>query len=171
MFKAGDPIIHPVRGAGVVIGIEEREWRGSSALYYRIQLLGQQSVNLMIPIDAAETLGLRRTIAKSKLGQVWHVLLADPEKLPADHRQRYQLLKDKLHTGDVFHVAEVVRDMAWRQRRKGSLTTVGKRLYDEGLTLLAGELAAAQDIDLTNAEFQITARLGESLSREGVDLH
>lgn len=170
MFKAGDPIIHPVRGAGVVVGIEEREWRGSSDLYYRIQLLGQQSVNLMIPIDAAETLGLRRTIPESKLSQVWHVLRADPEKLPANHKQRYQLLKDKLHTGDVFQVAEVVRDMAWRQQRKGNLTTVGKRLYDEGLTLLAGELAAAQDIDLTNAEIQITARLGESLSREGVEL-
>jgi len=165
MFEAGDPVIHPIRGAGVVVGVEERKWRGSRDLYYRIQLVGQQGMNLMVPIEVADTLGLRRTIPRSRLDEVWHVLDADPEKLPANHKKRYKLLKDRLHAGSVFQVTEAVRDMAWRQQREGSLTTVGKRLYDEGITLLAGEIAAAQDIDLADAETQITARLGERIAR------
>jgi CarD family transcriptional regulator len=164
MFKAGDPIVHPIRGAGIVKGIEERQWRGSSSLYYRIKLLGQRSTSLMIPVGVAKTLGLRRAIPRFKLKQVWRVLLADPRMLPADYKQRYKLLKDKLHAGDVLQVAEVVRDMAWRRRRKGQLNTMGKRLYDKGMMLLAGEIAATQGIDLAGARAQILAKLGESLS-------
>jgi RNA polymerase-interacting CarD/CdnL/TRCF family regulator len=74
------------------------------------------------------------------------------------------LLEDKLHAGDVFQVAEVVRDMAWRQQQEGSLTTIGKRRYEEGMKILAGEIAAVQEVDLGDAEAQIRARLSESLS-------
>jgi len=165
MFKAGDAIIHPFRGAGMVVRLEKRQRSGSSSLYYRIKLLGQPgTTSLMIPVSAADTMGLRRAIPPSKLNQVWHVLLAAPATLPADHKKRYQFLKDKLHTGDTIQVAEVVRDMAWRQEREGHLTTVGKRMYEEGMMLLAGEIAAVQDTELADAEVQIRARLRESLS-------
>ncbi|MGD2178920.1 MAG: CarD family transcriptional regulator [Anaerolineae bacterium] len=164
MFKAGDAIIHPIRGAGVVVRVEERQWRGSTGLYYRIRLLGQPATNLMIPTDAADGLGLRRAIPRSKLGQVWRVLRATPKKLPSDHKKRYRLLDGKLHAGDVFQVTEVVRDMAWRQRQEGRLTTMGKRKYKEGVRILAGEIAAVQGIEMDDAEAQIQARLQESLA-------
>ena len=164
MFKAGDAIVHPVRGAGVIVCIEEREWRGNANLYYRIKLLGQPTSSLMVPISTAETIGLRRAISRSKLKRVWNVLRSDPGTLPADHKNRYQVLEGKLHAGDVLQVAEAVRDMAWRQKREGSLTTRGKRMYEEGMMLLAGELAASQDIDLMDAEAQIRAKLNESLT-------
>jgi len=164
MFKAGDAIIHPVRGAGVVVRVEERQWRGSNDLYYRIKLLGQPGTRLMIPVCAAKTLGLRRVIPQSKLNKVWRVLRAAPRTLPADHKERCKLLDDKLHTGDVFQVAEVVRDMAWRQQRKGHLTTTGKRRYEEGMRILTGEIAAVQGVDLDDAEVQVSVTLRESLS-------
>jgi CarD family transcriptional regulator len=163
-FKTGDAIVHPVRGAGVVIRIEERKWRGSNNLYYRIKLLGQPASSLMIPINNAETIGLRRAIARSSLSQVWHVLGADPGTLPADHKERYQALEVKLHTGDILQVAEAVRDMTWQRQQKGNLTTRGKQMYEEGMMLLAGELAASQAIDMIDAEAQIQAKLSESLS-------
>ena len=164
MFKAGDAIIHPVRGAGVVVRVEKRQWRGSNTLYYRIELLGQPGTSLMIPISAAETLGLRRVIPRSKLDRVWRVLRAAPRTLPANHKERYKLLDDRLHTGDVFQVAEVVRDMTWRQQREGSLTTMGKQRYEEGMKILAGEIAAVQGVDLNDAEAQVRTKLRESLS-------
>jgi len=164
MFQAGEAIVHPVRGAGVVVCIEERQWCGSSKLYYRIKLLGQPTSSLIIPIIVAETIGMRRAIPPSKLNQVWHMLQADPTTLPADRNERYQLLKDKLHAGDVLQVAEAVRDMAWRQQRRPGLTARGKQIYQEGLMLLAGEIAATQGIDLADAEVQIKAKLRESLS-------
>jgi len=164
MFKAGDAVIHPVRGAGIVIRIEERQWRGSNDLYYRIRLLGQPDIGLMIPVGVAKTIGLRSAIPPSRLERVWRVLRADPNTLPTDHKKRHQVVKEKLHAGDVFQAAEAVRDMAWRQQREGSLTTVGKQMYKEGMMLLAGEIAAAQGIELADAEVQVRARLNESLS-------
>jgi len=164
MFKVGDTIVHPIRGAGVVTHIEERQWRGSSDLYYRIRLLSQPDTKLMIPISTAETLGLRRAIPRSKLKRVWRVLRAGPNTLPTEHNKRYQVLKERLHAGDVFQVAEAVRDIAWRRQQNGRLTTRGQRMYEEGMKLLAGEIAAAQGIDLNDAEAQVAQRLRENLS-------
>jgi CarD family transcriptional regulator len=164
MFEVGDAIIHPVRGAGVVERVEERPWRGSSDLYYRIKLLDQPGTKLMVPTSAAETIGLRRAIPESKLSKVWQVLHADPKNLPSNHKKRYKLLDNKLHTGNVFEVAEVVRDMAWRQQQEGNLTTMGKRRYGEGMRILAGEIAAVKGIELEEAEAQIRAKIQESIS-------
>ena len=164
MFEAGDAIIHPVRGAGVVVRVEEQRWHGSNALYYRVKLLGQPGTKLMILTSAAETLGLRHTIPRSELKKVWRVLSAASRTLPSDHKKRYELLDDKLHTGDVFQVTEVVRDMAWRQQREGKLTMMGKQRYEEGIRILAGEIATVQGIDLDDAEAQVRARLSESMS-------
>jgi CarD family transcriptional regulator len=164
MFKEGDAVVHPVRGAGVVKRVEEREWRGADALYYRIGLLSQPGSSLMIPVGAAKDLGLRRVASRSRLSKMWRVLDTDPETLPREHKERYQLLEDKLHAGDVLQVAEAVRDMAWRRHREGRLTTRGQRMYEEGM--LAGEIAAAKGIGLADAEIQVRDRLQASLRPE-----
>jgi CarD family transcriptional regulator len=161
-FKAGDAVVHRIRGAGVVIGVEERQWRGSNEMYYRIQLLNSPNCRLMIPASAAEEIGLRHPISQSKLKQVWCVLLGDPRTLPTDHKERYELLVAKLDTRDVLQLAEVVRDMAWRQRHKGRLTTRGKRIYEDGITRLAGEIAVVQEIELVDAEAEIREKLDSS---------
>ena len=166
MFKEGDAVVHPIRGAGVVKRVVERKWRGADALYYRIGLLSQPGSSLMIPVGAAEDLGLRRAASQSRLSKVWKVLSTDPEKLPKEHKERYQLLEDKLHAGDVLQVAEAVRDMAWRRHREGRLTTRGKRMYEEGMTLLAGEIAAAKGIGILDAETQVRDKLQASLQPE-----
>ena len=73
------------------------------------------------------------------------------------------MLQGKLGTGDIFQVAEAVRDMAWRQW-KNHLSATAKRLYEEGIRLLVGEIAAARGIEFVNAEKQVQARLREHLS-------
>jgi CarD family transcriptional regulator len=162
MFKEGDAVVHPIRGAGVIKHVEERQWRGADALYYKIGLLSQPGSSLMIPVGAAKELGLRRAASQSRLSKVWKVLATDPEKLPKEHKERYQLLADKLHAGDVLQVAEAVRDMSWRRHREGRLTTRGKQMYEEGMTLLAGEIAASKGIDIADAETQVRDKLQES---------
>jgi len=164
MFEVGDAVVHPVRGAGIVTDIEELQRRGGSKEYYRIKLLGQERTSLMIPVKAAKARGLRYAIRQSRLNRVWRVLRAAPKKLPAYYKERYESVKSKLRTGDLLQVAEVVRDMAWRRKREGRLNTRGKRMYEEGIRLLAGEIAAAQGTDLLNAEAQVRGRLWESLS-------
>jgi CarD family transcriptional regulator len=162
-FKTGDAVVHPMRGAGVVDGIEERQWRGNDEAYYSIRLLYPPASKLMIPASAARQAGLRRAASKTKLKSMRRVLRADPGALPADHKKRYAALEDKMYTGDILQVAEVVRDMAWRQRQEGRLTTVGRQMYDTGVTLLAGEIAVVQGVDLADAEAEIQGILRESL--------
>jgi RNA polymerase-interacting CarD/CdnL/TRCF family regulator len=162
MFKVGDAVVHPTRGAGIVIDVEELRRRGDTEPYYNIDLLAPADTILMIPVNGAESQGVREAIQRSHLGKVWHVLQEDPEKLPSNYRTRHKLLNDKLYTGDILKVAEAVRDMAWRRRGEG-LTTRGRRIYKKGMRLLAGEIAAAQEIGLADAKAQVRKELRRSL--------
>jgi RNA polymerase-interacting CarD/CdnL/TRCF family regulator len=163
-FKTGDAVFHPVRGAGVVTGIAKRKWDGEVRRYYRIKLLGHPDTKVMVPESTAKDIGLRHAMSQTKLKKVWRVLRGDPRKLPKDHKDRYAVIEEKLHTGDAFEVAEAVRDMAWRRKQAGKFTTKGKRIYDEAVMLLAGEIAAVQEIEMEEAEGQVHAKLQESLA-------
>jgi len=165
MFDTGDAIVHPTRGVGVVVDIEERQWQGNSSQYYQIELLGREpNVKLMIPIQEADELGIRLAIRQPEVEQVWCVIRAEPANLPENHKTRHKVLKEKLHAGDIFLVAEVLRDLTWRQREEERLTTRGKRLYKEALGFLAAEIAAAQQVEVSEANSQIMEKLGEILS-------
>jgi CarD family transcriptional regulator len=164
MFEVGEVVVHPVRGAGVIVGFEEFHREDGDSLYYKIQLLGRQSeTDLMVPVDNTESCGLRRAVSRSKLDSVWGVLQGEPERLPTNHKTRYRIVGDKLRTGDILQVAEAVRDMSWRQRwAENGLTGKGKRLYRRALALLAGEISGVLDVDQTEAERQIRHRLADT---------
>jgi len=163
-FKTGDAVFHPVRGAGVVTAIKDRKWDGEKRRYYTIELLGHPGTRVMVPTSTAKELGLRHAMSQTKLKKVWRVLCGDPQKLPKDHKDRYAVIEEKLHTGDAFEVAEAVRDMAWRRQQEGKLTARGKRIYEEAVMLLAGEIAAVQEIEVEEAEGQVHAKLQERLA-------
>jgi len=161
MFRQGDAVVHPARGVGVVERIIERQVNGAAESYYKISLIGSMDTTLLIPVKAESRVGLRSATNRSRLGQVWSRLRATPNELPNEHKERYKLLEDKLQTGDVMDITEVVRDMSWRESQEGQLKTVGKRIYQRGLTLLSGEVAAALDVDPANALTQIRDILAE----------
>jgi RNA polymerase-interacting CarD/CdnL/TRCF family regulator len=77
------------------------------------------------------------------------------------------LLDEKLSSGDVFAIAEVLRDLTWRREEKRHLTIRGKRLYERGMALLAGEVASARESDLVDAEILISGVLDKSLHAAG----
>ncbi len=163
VFKIGDAIMHPIRGAGIVVDLIRRQWHGNDKMYYKVELLSHPDTNLMIPTGNAERLGLRHVISKSKLKRVWRVSGSAPKELPSDHKERYAALDDKMHTGDALQIARVVRDMEGRHQQKGKLTTVGKRKYEAGINILAGEIAAVQGVEVSQAEVQIREKLMQTL--------
>jgi len=166
MFKIGDPVVHPVRGSGVVVGFQELERQGDVQKYYKIELLGRASTSLLIPVGNAKATGLRPPADQAKLKQVWRVLRADPETLPSDHKVRHKLVHEKLKAGNLIEIAEAVRDLAWRQQQENGLTGKGKKLWDKGMMLLTGEIAAAQGIEIDDAESQVRALLNEVTAPE-----
>jgi CarD family transcriptional regulator len=162
VFHVGDAVVHPARGAGVVVGLEEFRRNGDAMQYYDIELLGQSSTSLMVPVENAEEIGLRLAIPRARLKRVWRTLSANPDVLPSDYKARHSLMEEKLQTGKILQVAEAVRDMAWRQRSEG-LTKHGKQIYQRAMTLLAAEVAATQGVDLERGKSQVIAQLRENL--------
>ena len=164
MFKVGDKVFHPVHGAGVIVDTKERRSLRAAKRYYSIELLSQPKTLLLVPVSGADDIGLRSSIPQSQLSRVWSVLRSEPEVLPTDHEQRYELLRDRMRGGDVLQIAAALRDMAWREEQERRLTKQGKRLYDESLSLLAGEVALTQDSDVSTAEAQIIDTLRGSVT-------
>jgi CarD family transcriptional regulator len=164
VFKVGDKVFHPIHGAGLVVEVKERRSLGPPKRYYSIELLSQPKTLLMVPVGNAQEIGLRSSMPSSDLKQVWTVLRAAPETLPSDHEQRYELLRDRLRGGDTMEIAAALRDMAWREGQERRLTKQGKRLYDESLALLAGEIAITRDEELSTAEAQIMDTLRECVT-------
>jgi len=159
MFKTGDAVIHPVRGAGVIERIVEREWRGGRRRYYTISLLSNPSTQVMIPLGRADEVGLRSAVSEAQLKRMWRVLQETPDSLPADYRKRFKDVASRLDSGDIMNVASTVRDMAWRQRVEGKLTIQGGRLYEQALSMLAGEVAAVKGIPFAKAESTVKGYL------------
>jgi len=163
MFHVGDAVVHPIRGAGIVTDIEELERQEGDKSYYRIKLLAKPGTKVMVPVNAAEEHGVREVISTVKLEHVWSVLTESPEKLPQHYKKRRRVIKERLRTGDILTIAETLRDLAWRRQRKGSLNYRDRLLYQKGTNLLAGEIAAAQEIDLEEAKTKIWEKIQQGL--------
>ena len=164
MFQVGDMVIHPGYGAGLVAKIQKLPSLGSNKLYYLIELSDELKTNVWVPVQEAEAKGVRRPTPKSQLGRIWRVLRAGPETLATDHKQRYISLEEKLRGGDIFRIAEVVRDMYWKDHRVRKLTMAGKDLYERGLTFLTSKVAVVQGSDFWAAKIVIADILGVSLA-------
>lgn len=164
VFEVGDAVVHPFRGAGVVIGVEELQQQGTTITsYYRIKLLGHTQTHLLIPVEETESIGLRHVTPAAQLKDIWQVLREPPNALPSQRKSRYKFLKDKLRAGDILQIAAAVRDMTWWERQEGELSAEEKRLHRKNLLFLASELAAAQHVPLADAEVEVRARLDEAI--------
>ena len=139
MFQIGDAVVHPAQGAGVVTDIEEFRRRGQDKSYYKIELTSPPRTSVMVPVDDAQAHGVREAVSGSRLKRVWCVLTGSPQMLPNDFATRRDAIKDKLSSGKIRQVAEALRDLAWRRRQEGRLTTTERRLYRKGMDVLAGE--------------------------------
>ena len=164
MFHVGDAVVHPAHGVGTITEIKRLRSLGGGKQYYAIRLLGESGTTVMVSLKSAQEVGLRSPMTTTELGQVWRVLCDKPIVLPSAHEERYEVLRAKLHGGDVLQVAEAVRDITWRREEKGQLTLEGKRLFDKGMSLLAAEIASVLASDLQSAEFEISRKLRESMA-------
>ena len=164
MYHVGDTLVHPHHGAGVVTELKSLRSLGRQGKqYYSITLLSEPGTVVMVPISKSKEIGLRPPMSASKLRRVWRRLRTQPEILPSDHNERCRIVREKLHDGDALLVAEVLRDLSWKDYQGRKLTSEGKRLYDKGMRLLASEVAAIQSSDLSTAEAGISQTLDDSM--------
>jgi len=159
MFKIGDHIVHPMHGAGVVEGLERR---GEQDQVYLVLRLYSGNLKVLVPADKVKKLGVRRVIEKEEIESVVKVLQQedhDDNNLP-NWNHRYRANLEKIRTGDVFAVAEVVRSLMRQDQKKG-LSSGEKRMLESAFQILSSELVLAGDMELGEVENMIKDAVAE----------
>lgn len=145
LFSVGDRVVYPMHGAGVIEAIEEKEILGAWKKYYVMKLpLGEMKV--LIPIDSISQVGLRGVIEKDEVSQVFVVLQGEQPEMSANWNRRYRNHLEKIKSGDIYEVAEVVRNLMLRDREKG-LSTGESKMLDTARQILVSELILVQGLE------------------------
>ena len=142
MYKVGDKVVYPHHGAGTVVKKEKREVLGEKREYLTIKIL-HNDMTVNVPSENAEKVGLRKVIGEDMVKVVVKVLLGGSTEMPKNWNRRFKHNRDKMKTGDVLELAEVVRNLALRDHEKG-LSTGEKQMYVKAKKILASELMYAK---------------------------
>lgn len=143
MFEIGDKIVYPMHGAGIIEGIEEKEILGEKRNYYVLRMpIGEMKV--MVPINNVDTIGLRKVINGEEVRKVFNVLQQEDSPMSNNWNRRYRNNMEKIKGGNIYDLAEVVRNLASRDKEKG-LSTGEKKMLDSARQILLSELVLAKD--------------------------
>ena len=165
-YAVGDHVVYPHHGAGKVLKKEMREVLGEKRQYLTIKIL-HNDMTVMVPCENAGKAGLRRVIDEEAVQKVLGVLRDDVSQMPKNWNRRFKHNRDKIKTGDVYELAEVVRNLAIRESEKG-LSTGEKQMYTRAKKILASELMYALDMEEDQAEGHLESLIEEAhLARNG----
>ena len=145
MFKIGDKVVYPHHGAGTVVKKEQREVLGQKREYLTIKIL-HNDMTVNVPVENAEKVGLRRVIDEQMVEKVMKALQGSGTNMPKNWNRRFKHNRDKMKTGDIMELAEVVRNLSLRDHEKG-LSTGEKQMFVKAKKILASELMYAKGMD------------------------
>ncbi len=167
MFNVGDNIVYPMHGAGTINSIEEKEILGEKQQYYIIKMPGE--VMIMVPTAKAESMGVRNVIDKQNANSVLNVLEKDETEMSNNWNKRYRENLDKMKTGDIYEVADVVRNLSFKQKEKGSLSTGEKKMLTNAKQILVSELVLAEHSSKDEIEKLIDNKIDMSFKEYRVE--
>jgi CarD family transcriptional regulator len=144
VFDVGDKVVYPHHGAGTVVSKDVKIVLGQEREYLTIKIL-HNDMTVNVPTDNAEKVGLRWVIDQEMVEIVHKVLLGGSTEMPKNWNRRFKHNRDKMKTGDILELAEVVRNLALRDHEKG-LSTGEKQMYVKAKKILASEFMYAKDM-------------------------
>ena len=145
MYKVGDKVVYPHHGAGTVIKKEKRKVLGEEREYLTIQIL-HNDMTVNVPTENADRVGLRKVIDSKTVELVLKALTGSGTTMPKNWNRRFKHNRDKMKTGDIFELAEVVKNLSLRDHEKG-LSTGEKQMFVKAKKILASELMYAKAVD------------------------
>jgi CarD family transcriptional regulator len=145
LYKVGDKVVYPHHGAGTVVKKEKREVLGEKREYLTIKIL-HNDMTVNVPAENAEKVGLRKVIGEDMVKVVVKALTGGGTQMPKNWNRRFKHNRDKMKTGDILELAEVVRNLSLRDHEKG-LSTGEKQMFVKAKKILASELMYAKDMD------------------------
>ena len=143
-FKKGEKVVYPAHGVAVIEDIQSRVISGTERRFYMLRILGTEKMTIMIPTENVEAVGLRRVIGKETVTKIYKILRQ--KKVEGDAQtwnRRYREYMEKIKTGSVFEVAEVLRDLSLLRSDK-DLSFGERKVLDTARSLLVKELALAK---------------------------
>lgn len=157
MFKVGDKIVYPLHGAGIIENIQDKEILGEVSAYYILKLpVG--NMKLMVPIDKSEELGLRDIVDNNTVEEIFTILDTYEEENQANWNKRYRKNMDKIKTGDIIQVSEVVKSLSYLDNEKG-LSTGEKKMLNNAKQILVSEIVLVKDLTHDLAEELVNSHL------------
>ncbi len=143
-YAIGDKVVHPQHGAATIAKKAKRDFGGKKQDYYILDIATEQ-LTVMVPFDMVEDL-IRPVISRTRSREVLRSLKGEPEEAGANWSRWYKVLNEKMTSGDIFQVAEVVRDLSYAQQTKG-ISPALKRMLSKARLTLSSELAFSFEVD------------------------
>jgi len=145
MFSLGDKVVYPMHGAGIIESMESKEVLGETKNYYVLKMpIGE--MKLMIPVDNVNNIGLRNIIDEDTVDEVIKILKQGAVLSDSNWNKRFRDNMLKMKTGNIFEVAEVVRDLTFRDREKG-LSSGEKKMLISAKQMVTSEIALSTNED------------------------
>ncbi|WP_231684385.1 CarD family transcriptional regulator [Phosphitispora fastidiosa] len=155
MFNVGDKVVYPMHGAGVIEAIEEQEVLGEKRQYYIMRMpIGDMKV--MIPINNVSEIGLRQVINEEGVQKVLDILHEKQNTMSQNWNHRYRNNLEKIKSGNIYEVAEVVRNLILREQEKG-LSTGERKMLENARQILISELVLARGAEEEKIELMLDA--------------
>ena len=162
-FKRGDTVIYPQHGACIVEGVEKKTAFGEKRDYLILRsVIGE--MKLSVPVDKAEEVGVRPPVGADELDDLVAVLAKPDPRVPSNWSRRFKNHQEKLKSGDVYQVAEVVRNLAARNR-DAALSAAERTMYERARINLVSEIAPALKVSAEAAEQYLDDALAKGVLR------
>jgi CarD family transcriptional regulator len=158
-YAINDTIVHPTHGIGRIVDIKHEELVEGFEHFYVIEV-SEKNMTIHIPMRKMEKVGIRPTMASADFPHVLDALRSKPGTLSDDYKTRQKEIRDRLRDGLPVDIAEVVRDLTWRQKQNG-LTKADSDLLAKGIAMLTDEIAVIQAMPAENATDLIRQTLAE----------
>jgi len=144
MFNIGDKVVYPMHGAGIIEAIEEKEILGEKQKYYVMRIpIGNMKV--MIPLKNIKDIGVRQVAGDDEIAEVLNILRGEKSKMSANWNRRYRANMEKIKSGNIFQLAEVVRNLTIRDKEKG-LSTGERKMLENAKHILVSEIVLSKNI-------------------------
>lgn len=166
MFKVGDKVVYPMHGAGRIKKIEERAILDEIQSYYIIEMPGE--VKVMVPTDKAENIGVRSIIDEETAGKVISVLEQKNTEMSDKWNKRYRDNVEKMKSGDIFEVADIVRNLTFKQKDNKGLSTTEKKMLLNAKQILVSELVLVENKEKEEIETLVDNKLNASYELYGI---
>ncbi|SDL24908.1 CarD family transcriptional regulator [Tessaracoccus oleiagri] len=153
-FSIGETVVYPNHGTAVIEDIENRQIKGVDRMYLVLRIIGQNDLVVRVPAHNLDLVGVRDVVDQEGLERVFDILRAQHTEEPSNWSRRFKANMEKLHSGNVIKVAEVVRDL-WRRDRDKGLSAGEKRMLTKARSILVAEMALAEKIDDEKAEVML----------------